>query len=148
MIAHPPCTYLSNAGFHLSLKDSLRMERSKKAFKFFMDLYNSDIEKIAIENPVGIVSTWFQKPDQIINPYNFGNMERKRTCLWLKNLPLLKINNTEMPTAYNSIIRKSGRDKGKIYNYYWHDKTRSGHERSRTFQCIADAFAEQWGNIK
>jgi hypothetical protein len=144
MIGHPPCTYLCIAGLHYSKKDSERMKLTMKAYDFFMALYNSSIPKIAIENPVGIVSTLFRKPDQIINPFQFGEPERKKTCLWLKGLPkLIPETNLEVKPR-KTILRKSGVKKGQPYNYYWR-QGKSAHERSRTFQGIANAMARQWG---
>lgn len=144
MIAHPPCTYLAIAGLHYSKKDDNRMEQTKKAFEFFMHLYNQNIPKICIENPVSVVSTMFRKPDQIINPYLFGVSERKKTCLWLKGLPILNATDIVEVKPYKSIIRKTGKKKGQLYNYYWR-QGKSSKDRSRTFNCIADAMATQWG---
>ena len=155
MIAHPPCTYLCVAGFHYSLKSSERMKKTKKAMQFFLSLYNSNIEKICIENPVGYINTNYRKPDQIIHPYYFGDRELKKTCLWLKNLfPLqhwnkdnlfFKQTHTEKPVPTKTIIRKTGSKAGQKYNYYWR-QGRTGHERSKTFPGIAEAMAIQWGN--
>jgi hypothetical protein len=146
MLAFPPCTYLCNAGLHYSKKDNFRMEKTQIAIGFFKSLYNSNIDKIAIENPVGILSTVFKKPDQVINPFQFGTAERKKTCLWLKNLPLLIPTHSLQVNPYKTIIRKSGVKKGQAYNYYWR-QGKSGKERSRTFECIANAMAEQWGSL-
>lgn len=144
IIAHPPCTYLCVAGLHYSKKDPTRMKKTMKAYDFFMKLYNAPAKMIAVENPVGIVSTLFRKPDQIINPFQFGQPERKKTCLWLKGLPkLIPTSNLEVK-PYKTIIRKTGRQAGKEYNYYWR-QGKSAKERSKTFQGIADAMAEQWG---
>jgi len=144
IIAHPPCTYLCVAGLHYSKKSQDRMEKTKEAFHFFMWLYELNVERIAIENPVGIVSTWFRKPDQIINPYNFGIPERKKTCLWLKGLPKLVTETNLPPEPIKTIIRKSGSKVGQPYNYYWREG-KSAKEKSRTFPGIAQAMANQWG---
>ena len=144
MIAHPPCTYLSKAGLHYSKKNPERMRLTEKAVDFFMLLHDALISKKCIENPAGWINTKYRKPDQIINPFNFGTPERKETCLWLIGLPLLKITHNVPPKPKGSIIRKSGAKKGQVYNYYWR-AGKSCHDRSRTFQCIADAMAEQWG---
>lgn len=147
MIAHPPCTYLCVAGLHYSKKDPERMAMTHEALDFFKLLYGSDIPMIAVENPVGYVSTAFRRPDQIINPFQFGEPQRKKTCLWLKGLPLLvpQTNLEVLPTK--TIIRKTGSKAGQPYNYYWR-QGKTAHERSRTFQGIADAMAEQWGEQK
>ena len=145
MIAHPPCTYLCCAGFHYSKRDPKRMKKTLLALKFFMGLYNTQIDKICIENPAGYISTAFRKPDQIIDPFEFGEQERKKTCLWLKGLPpLFLTGQMEKPKPQKTIIRKTGKQAGKKYNYYWR-QGKSAHDRSRTFQGIADAMAEQWG---
>ena len=143
MIGHPPCTYLCTAGFHYSLKRPERMELTIQAHDFFMALMGSDIEYIALENPVGIMSTRFRKPDQIIEPFQFGHPERKKTCLWLKNLPVLEHTSNLEVKPLKTIIRKSGRLMGKPYNYYWR-QGKSAKERSVTFQGIAEAMASQW----
>jgi site-specific DNA-cytosine methylase len=144
MIAHPPCTYLCNAGLHYSKKNKERMKMTMEAFDFFIKLYNAPIKNIAVENPVGIISTIFRKPDQIINPFQFGTSERKMTCLWLVGIPKL-IPTTDLEVKpIKTIIRKTGKI-GKPYNYYWR-QGKTSKERSKTFQCIADAMATQWGD--
>ena len=145
MIAHPPCTYLCVAGLHYSKKNPERMTMTREAAQFFLSLWNAPIDKIAVENPVGIMNSQFRKPNQIIDPFDFGESERKKTCLWLKGFPPLLATHNAMPKPYKTIIRKSGSKAGKPYNYYWR-QGKSGHDRSRTFQCIAKAMAEQWGN--
>ncbi len=142
-IFHPPCTYLCVAGLHYSKKNPVRMAKTLKAFEFFKQLYYADIKKVCIENPVGYMSTAFRKPNQIIDPFNFGVPQRKKTCLWLKGLPSLKHTNTVKVEPIKTIIRKSGSKKGQPYNYYWR-QGKSSHERSRTFKCIAEAMAMQW----
>lgn len=143
MIAHPPCTYLCVAGLHYSKKNPERMEKTIEAQDFFMKLYNADIQHIAVENPVGYMSTAFRKPDQIINPYQFWEPERKKTCLWLKNLPSLVPQSNLEVKPIKTIIRKTGNKAGQPYNYYWR-QGKSAHERSKTFKGIAKAMAEQW----
>lgn len=146
MIAFPPCTYLCIAGLHYSKKDSVRMKKTIEAYNFFMLLYNASIKKICIENPVGYISTAFRKPDQIINPFNFGVTERKKTCLWLRNLPLLKKKTNIEVKPKKTIIRKTGAKAGQPYNYYWR-QGKTAHDRSITFKCIANAMADQWGSL-
>lgn len=128
MIAHPPCTYLAVSGARW-FKD--RQKEQQKAIEFFMALINAPVDKIAIENPISVMSTVYKKPDQIIQPWMFGHGETKATCLWLKNLPLLK------PTH---IV--SGRE-GRI----WREppSPERWKRRSRTYTGIAEAMAEQWG---
>lgn len=144
MVAHPPCTYLCVAGLHYSKKDPIRMGKTLEAVEFFKRLYHAPIDKVCIENPVGYLSTVFRKPDQIVDPFNFGVPERKKTCLWLRGLPKLEHTNTVEVKPSKTIIRKSGSKKGQPYNYYWR-QGKTAHDRSRTFQCIADEMAKQWG---
>lgn len=146
MIAHPPCTYLSYAGIKHWNKRG-RLKKRKEAMIFFMALYNAPIKRICIENPVGYPNTIFRKPDQIIHPYYFGEPIQKRTCLWLKNLPLLDYSKTIITKPEPLYICKGKKCFGK--KIHWTEgikgvKNRSM-ERSRSFQGIADAMAEQWG---
>jgi site-specific DNA-cytosine methylase len=131
MIAHPPCTHLSTSGARW-LKEKRKDDRISQAVDFFIELAYSDIPKIAIENPVSIISNIYRKPDQIIQPWAFGHNETKTTCLWLKNLPFL------LPT---NVIK--GRKESKIHKMS-PSKDR-WKKRSITYQGIADAMAEQWG---
>lgn len=139
MIAHPPCTYLSNAGArHLYPKGILNQERYEKgleAKEFFMQLYNADIPLIVIENPIPSKIYELPKYTQTIQPYEFGHPFKKKTCLWLKGLPKLQPTNiveaaqsTKVPGNW---FNKGGKDRQK--------------NRAKTFQGIADAMAEQWG---
>ena len=138
MIAHPPCTYLSFAARPLWNRPG-RAEKRVEAMAFFMQIWNAPIEQVCVENPVGVPNSEFRKPDQIINPFNFGQPERKRTCLWLRGLPLLKHTDEVEPEKPDKV---NHRGRGE----YWHHREkRDGHTRSRTFQGIADAMAEQWG---
>ena len=129
LIAHPPCTHLSVSGArHFAAKRASGVQQ--EALDFVRLLMYADIKRICIENPVSIISSQIRKPDQIIQPWQFGHGETKATCLWLKNLPLLK------PT---NIVE--GRE-AKVHRMppgpnRWKD-------RSRTYQGIADAFASQW----
>jgi hypothetical protein len=128
MIAHPPCTHLAVSGARWFKN---KKEEQKEAIRFFLTLANYNISKICIENPISIMSTKYRKPDQIIQPWQFGHGETKATCLWLKNLPLL--------TPTNIV---SGREQ-RIH------KTPPSANRSKlrsiTYQGIADAMAAQWG---
>ena len=139
MIAHPPCTYLSNAGARfLYPKGILNQERLAKgleAKEFFMALYNADIPKIAIENPIPSTVYGLPKYSQTIQPYEYGHPLQKRTCLWLKGLPKL------VPT---NVVeeRQSTKVAGNWFNKGGKDRQK---ERARTFEGIATAMAEQWG---
>lgn len=127
MIAFPPCTHLC-VSWARWFKD--KVEEQKEAINFFMELVNAPINKIAIENPIGIMSTKYHKPDQIIQPWQFGHGETKATCLWLKNLPLLVP--TNIVDGREARIHKlpPSEDRGKL--------------RSITYLGIAKAMAEQW----
>jgi site-specific DNA-cytosine methylase len=137
MIAHPPCTHLAVSG----AKHFYRKEKEQaEALEFVQKLMDAKINKIVIENPVSVISSKIRKPDQIIQPWQFGEPFQKTTCLWLKNLPKL------IPTK---IV-----DKGEFYISptgkklpMWYSKNKSAKARSKTFQGIADAMAQQWGNI-
>jgi len=141
MIAHPPCTYLSNAGArHLYPKKFLnqqRYEQGLEAKQFFMKLLTCNIKKICVENPVPSSIFGLPKYHQVIQPYEFGHPYQKKTCLWLKNLPPL------MATMY---VQKQESTKvvGNWFNAGGKDRQK---ERARTFQGIADAMAAQWGTL-
>lgn len=155
MIAHPPCTFLSNVStraFSLRCtpadKVVKRWEERARSAVFFMRIALSDIPKIAVENPVGFMNSAFRKPDQIIHPYQFADSKddssqyvTKATCLWLKNLPKLKTNSLEKPDNEKLFGRTPS---GKVRT--WEDSfSRSGKIRSKTFPGVAKAMAEQWG---
>ena len=138
MIAFPPCTHLAVSGaawFAEKRKDG----RQQAAIDFFMQFANHPIEYIAIENPVSIMSTKWRKPDQYIQPYEFGHLEQKKTCLWLKNLPPLKPTNN----VYEEMM-KLPKNKRERMHYMPPSKDR-GKLRSKTYLGIARAMAEQWG---
>ena len=148
IIAHPPCTYLTLAGnkwFKPEFADRFpdRQKQRKEAVDFFMAIANADCDRIAIENPVGIMSSQWRKPDQYIEPYMFGDPEKKKTGLWLKGLPLLKPTNIVEPVIIHC---KSGANEPR-----WHMETmrlpreERSRVRSQTFIGIAKAIAEQWG---
>ena len=144
MIAHPPCTYLAVSGNRWFVNNPERYRQMQKAFEFVMEIANAAIPRIAIENPVGRLSTLWRKPDQYIQPYYFGDPTRKKTGLWLKNLPLLKPTKVVEPKIVK-IKNGNGTDSE------WHVKTYNLHgemrrkARSRTFSGIAKAMAQQWG---
>ena len=150
IIAFPPCTYLTVTGNRwfdvekYGVKALKRIEKRKQAIEFIMAFANANCQCIAIENPVGVMSSLFRKPNQIIHPFMFGDAERKKTCLWLKGLPCL------VPTEIiepNIIEYKNG----KGTDSFWHMSTiglppaERARERSKTFPGIAKAMAEQWG---
>lgn len=158
IIAHPPCTYLTNAAVRMySLKATPaekvvdRWEKRAKAAVFFMQFILADCDKIAVENPVGFMTSAYRKPDQYINPYEFAPSKdseeyvTKKTGLWLKNLPLLKrTNNFEKPLTEKYFSKYTNGYKSKVWCTSQKGKNRSK-ERSKTFSSIATAMAEQWG---
>lgn len=152
IIAHPPCTYLTVTGnrwFNIEKygkKAIKRYEQRKEAIQFFFRIVNAKCDKIAIENPIGIMSTVWEKPTQIIQPFMFGEPFEKRTCLWLKNLP--KLNSTKLVIPPERIKFKSGKTMPEWYAKLWAlPKEEREKERSKTFIGIARAMAEQWGNL-
>lgn len=138
MVAHPPCTHLAVSGARW-FKD--KEKEQKEALDFVRKLLAAPIDKIALENPISIISTKIRKSDQIIQPWMFGHMETKATCLWLKNLPSLK----ETNNVYNEMMKLPKKERNKIH--YMSPSKDRGHLRSITYQGIADAMAEQWGNL-
>ena len=130
MIAFPPCTHLAVSGARW-FKEKQKDGRQQQGIDFFMKLANADIPKICIENPIGIMSTQYRKPDQIIQPWQFGHGETKATCLWLKGLP--KLQPTDIVDGREARIHKMPPSKAR------------GYLRSITYQGIADAMADQWG---
>lgn len=150
IIAHPECTYLcctGNRWFNEEKYGEKAVQRKKlreEAIDFFMKIVNADCDKIAIENPVGIMSTQYRKPDQIIQPYMFGNPARKRTCFWLKGLPLLKPQNAVEPEKAHTY--SSGAQTGEWYAETFNlPKKDRAKARSKTFPEVAKAIADQWG---
>lgn len=157
IIAHPPCTYLSRAGerwFDVNRYGSNAMLRNKNrnsAISFFMHFVDCKCDHVAIENPVGVLSSVFRKPDQIIHPYQFcasvddEDYQLKQTCLWLRGLPLLKITNSFPKPVYEKYYSQANRCyKSKS----WVLSNKSASVRSKTFQSIACAMAAQWTDIK
>lgn len=145
MIAHPPCTYLSVSGMHWTTRGLRDPQLTINALAFAHALLDAPIERICIENPVSVISTRIRKPDQIIQPYEFGDDASKKTCLWLKNLPLLQKDSNMYvePRIVNGKKR-------------WANQTDSGQnklgpsatrwkERSKTYLGVAMAMATQWG---
>ena len=141
-IFHPPCTYMASSGLHWNKKDPTRQKKTEESLEFVRMLLGCGIRHIALENPIGCISTRIRKPNQIIQPWQFGHPESKATCLWLENLPPL------VPT--NVLSKPIG---GR-----WENQTPSGQNnlgpskdrwkiRSRTYKGIADAMARQWSDF-
>lgn len=142
IIAFPPCTHLAVSGArHFAEKRA--DGRQQQGIDFFMAIVNAKCNKIAIENPVGIMSTRYRKPDQIIQPYEFGDPYRKKTCLWLKGLPKLEPTNIVEPCDIRTYTKKDG---SKTTFSDWYNKCGKENQklRSKTFPGIAKAMAEQW----
>ena len=137
LIAHPPCTHLAVSGARWFKEGKKPLWLQDEAAEFFMMFVNADCERIAIENPVCIMSTRYRKPDQIINPWQFGHPEQKKTCLWLKGLPLLR----ETENVYDYMMTLPVKQRTRI----WQLGSNHAKERSKTFPGIAKAMAEQWG---
>lgn len=137
MIAHPPCTYLASSGLHWNGRVPGRAEKTEEALQFIQRILDAPIERIALENPIGCISSRIRKPNQIIQPWWFGEDASKATCLWLKNLPPLEKTNPLIKERYANQTASGqnnlgpSKDRWKI--------------RSTTYQGIADAMAKQWG---
>jgi hypothetical protein len=142
MIAHPPCTYLCSSGLHWNKRRPERAAQTEEALQFVRFLLSANIPRIALENPIGCISTRIRKPDQTVQPWQYGHPESKATCLWLKGLPLLQATDI-LP------LPETGR---------WDNQTASGQNkltpspdrwkiRSATYKGIAEAMAEQWGRL-
>lgn len=163
LIAHPPCTYLTNAAEWAyndvqkkkiqpgTLIGEARRQAREEAIQFVRLLADCGIARIAIENPVGVLSTRWREPDQFIQPYEYGSDASKKTCLWLKNLPRL------VPTGFHAPRLAPSAD-GRSYSLRWGNQTDSGQNReapsddrwkirSTTWQGWADAMADQWGGL-
>jgi hypothetical protein len=152
IIAHPPCQFLTNTGnpyLNVEKWGEKAIQRAKdreKAFEFFMKFANADCDKICIENPIGYPNTHYRKPNQIIQPWQFGHPFTKATCLWLKGLEPLKPFVTEKPQDCKSYAWETMIDeRGKTIS--WNSEL-SRKLRSKTFEGIAEAMAEQWGQAK
>ena len=164
MVAHPPCTYLAVSGarwfYHPDDKELPMEERRPHprfpnraqdrddALDFFIKLLEAPIEKIAVENPVGIVSTRYRKPDQTVHPWMFGDEASKTTCLWLKNLPHLEA--TDIVGKGERVVLSSGRSLPKWYSDSFNTKISTEQRRtlrSKTFEGFAKAIATQWSKL-
>jgi hypothetical protein len=143
MIAHPPCTYLSVSGMHWTARGLRDPQLTEDALDFVHLLMNAPVERIALENPVSVISSRIRKPDQTIHPYMFGHDASKKTCLWLKNLPKLKTTDYVQPRIVNGKLRWSNQtDSGQNRLAPSPDRWK---DRSRTYEGIAAAMAAQWG---
>lgn len=145
LIAHPPCTYLSVSGLHWNKRRPERAQKTSEAIAFCDAILSLPIPRIALENPIGVLSTSLRKPDQIIQPYEFGEDASKATCLWLKGLPKLQGTKLIQPRMVNGKPRwanqtDSGQNRLPPSKDRWKD-------RSRTYIGIARAMAQQWGRI-
>jgi hypothetical protein len=145
MIAHPPCTFLCASGLHWNKRRPERAQQTEDALDFVRQLLDAPIARIALENPIGCISTRIRKPDQTIQPHQFGHDASKATCLWLKGLPPLASTDQIAPRLVDGRKR-------------WGNQTDSGQNklppsadrwkiRSETYQGIADAMANQWSKL-
>jgi site-specific DNA-cytosine methylase len=150
MIGHPPCTHLAVSGAaHFAKK--IADGRQDEALDFVRRMMEADIKMIAIENPISIISSRIRKPDQVIHPWQYGHSTTKATCLWLKNLPLLKPTNIVDKGGYKMwVSQKTGKTK-KMSDWFYETsclpQSQRAKARSKTFQGIADAMALQWGSL-
>lgn len=142
IIAHPPCTYLASSGARWWPN---RIEEQHDALTFVYQITQADCPRIAIENPVGRLSAEFRKPDQIIQPWQFGHPEWKTTCLWLKGLPKLEPTAVVAPDATVGGGKKPGRISSRLHRMG--PSAKRQRERSRTYTGIAAAMALQWGGV-
>ena len=133
LIAFPPCTYLCGSGMHWTTRGLRDPKLTEEALAFVHLLLNSGIKHIAIENPIGIMTSRYRKPDQVVQPWMFGHNEQKATCLWLKNLPTLTPTDIVEGREQRLHLLSPSTDRAKL--------------RSKTYQGIADAMAQQWGSL-
>jgi len=158
MIAHPPCTYLAVSGARWlynkdGTKNQERWKNQEEALDFVRKLMNAPIKHIALENPISVISSYIRKPDQIVQPYMFGDEAQKSTCLWLKNLPLLKPTNIVGKGEFIEFIANDGKKKRQPKWYFEALKNAKTTEerrtlRSKTFPGMAKAIAKQWSQPK
>lgn len=157
MVCHPPCTYLTVAGvrwlYHPDDKQlptelrrphpnyPTRRQDQEEGLEFVRTLMAAPISRIALENPISVISTRIRKPEQIVQPWMFGHQQSKQTCLWLKNLPKL----VETENVYEEMMLLDKKDRDRVH--YMSPGPERWKERSRTFTGIAEAMADQWGNL-
>lgn len=139
LIAHPPCTHLAVSGMRWFKEGRKPRYLIDQAAEFFMKFINANCKHIAVENPISVMSTKYRKPDQIINPYQFGHKQQKKTSLWLKGLPNLK----ETNNVYKEMMLLPLKERTLI----WQMGSNHSKQRSKTFEGIAAAMAEQWGEF-
>ncbi len=146
LVGFPPCTYISNVNTKWR-NDIERLKKACKAMEFFAELYAAPIRHICLENPVGMLSTCFRKPDQIIHPYYFNGAEKKKTCLWLKNLPPLQHSkhDTLFETKTHGELSEAFTSNASHRQSHWYNNKKS--ERSTLFPAIANAMADQWSSV-
>ena len=138
LIAHPPCTHLAVSGARWFVEGKKPLSLKEEAADFFLKFAKANIPKIAVENPVSVMSTLYQKPDQIIHPWQYGHAEEKTTCLWLKGLPKLEPTNN----VREKMMKLSKKERER--NWYMSPGPERAKERSKTYPGIARAMAEQW----
>lgn len=154
MIAHPPCTYLTVAGLFRNKGNPERQAKTEDALRFVSALLDAPIERIALENPISCISSRIRKPDQIIQPHQFGEDASKATCLWLKGLPPLRVDQAQR-RAGRMVEWPAG---SGVMRERWGNQTDSGQnrlapsadrwkERSRTYEGVANAMAEAWASV-
>lgn len=148
IIAHPPCTYLTGAGACNIPKHPERIEKGFEAKEFFMQIMNSNCDRIAIENPPPMKRFELPKYDQLVRPYMFGERNNKPICLWLKNLPpLIPTDIVEKDTNIVRWVHKATGEKKSCSKWYNTNTNKHSKHRSKTFEGVAKAMANQWGNI-
>lgn len=156
IIAHPPCTFLTVTGnrwFNVEKYGEKAIQRAKdreEAVEFFMRFVNADCDHIAIENPIGCMSSRYRKPDQIIQPWQFGHPTSKATCLWLKGLPKLEPTNiveVDKSDIFEWVDKNTGRVKHDSRTRANMPKKERAKLRSKTFPGVAEAIADQWNNL-
>lgn len=151
MVAHPPCTYIAVSGMHWTVRGLRDPQLTEDALAFVRLLMDAPVPRMALENPVSVISSRIRKPDQIIQPFQFGHPESKKTCLWLRGLPKLvptKVLKVPVGGRWSNQFadgRNAVRDeRGRLYG--WNDPAIKL-ARSRTYSGIAEAMAEQWGGL-
>jgi hypothetical protein len=141
LIAFPPCTYLAASGMHWTTRGIRDPQLTQDALNFVRLLLNAPIRHIALENPVGCISSRIRKPDQYIHPWQFGHQESKKTCLWLKNLPKLQPTNVVQKPESGVWLNQTPSGQNKLG-----PSANRAKQRSLTYTGIAQAMADQWGN--
>ena len=151
MIAHPPCTYLAVSGMHWTTRGMRDPQLTEDALGFVRLLMNAPIKRICVENPVSVISSRIRKPDQIIQPYEYGHDASKKTCLWLKNLPKLQPTKMIEPRIVTTPSGKTAKRWGNQCSNYGQDSLPPSPDRwklrSATYLGIAEAMAKQWGRL-